>query len=136
MGLMGMKILQFAFDSSEENDFLPHNYNNNVAYTGTHDNDTVNGWYNSASDADKALASNYLNCEAADINWGFIRATWGSVANWSIAQTQDILNLDTSTRMNMPGSESGNWCWRMRENDLTPETTEKLKNLTALYGRR
>ncbi len=135
-GLMGMKILQFAFDSSEENDFLPHNYTrNNVAYTGTHDNDTVHGWYNTASDADKALARDYLNCHAADINWGFIRATWSSVANWAIAPMQDLLNLGSSTRMNMPGTDSGNWRWRMPENNLTHEITEKIKQITRLYGR-
>ncbi len=135
-GLMGMKILQFAFDSSEENDFLPHNYTqNNVAYTGTHDNDTVHGWYNKASDADKTLAKDYLNCHTTDINWGFIRATWGSVANWAIAQMQDILNLGTSARMNMPGNESGNWIWRMQEQDITPEIIEKLKHITRLFGR-
>ncbi len=135
-GLMGMKILQFAFDSAEENDFLPHNYTKNtVVYTGTHDNDTTRGWYNKASEKDRAFARDYLNCDADNIHWGFIRATLASVSNWAITPMQDILNLDSSARMNMPGSESGNWRWRITEDAITREITDKLKHLTAIYGR-
>jgi 4-alpha-glucanotransferase len=135
-GLPGMKILQFAFDSSEANDYLPHNYLKNcVVYTGTHDNDTVVGWFDSATDDDRKYVADYLNSSDHEINWSFIRLAWASVANTAIVPMQDLLGLGTSARMNLPGTTQNNWQWRARAADFTPELAAKLAHLTLLYGR-
>ena len=136
-GLPGMKILQFAFDSSEENNYIPHSYNpNTVVYTGTHDNDTTLGWYQKASDADKAYVNNYMHTKGdSDIVWDFIRTAWASVSNIALVPMQDLFSLDSSARMNTPGVAAGNWGWRYTEEALTDELANKLRSLTELYGR-
>jgi 4-alpha-glucanotransferase len=134
--LPGMKILQFAFDSAEENDFIPHNYHKNcLVYTGSHDNDTTKGWYKSAKAADKKYCLDYIKGTARTIHWDLIRTAWSSVANTAIAPMQDLLGLPTEARMNMPGNASGNWQWRMKADALTDELADKLAGLTSLYGR-
>jgi 4-alpha-glucanotransferase len=134
--LPGMKILQFAFDSKEENDFIPHSYDKNcVVYTGTHDNDTTRGWFKEASADDKQYCLDYVKGSARSIHWDLIRCAWASIANTALAPMQDVLGLNTSARMNFPGHASGNWQWRMKEGVLTPELAEKLKGLTKTYGR-
>jgi 4-alpha-glucanotransferase len=132
-----MKILQFAFDSGEENDFMPHTYNKNcVVYTGTHDNDTTLGQYLAASEQDKQLMHQYFHVDAADPAWSFIKLAWSTVANVAIAPMQDILRLDTQARMNFPGKPSGYWSWRYRKEMLNSNHAEGLLHLTKLYGRR
>jgi len=135
-GLPGMKILQFAFDSSESNDYIPHNYVPNcIVYTGTHDNDTALGWFHSAKEADRRYMLLYLNSDGHDICKDLIRAAWASVARTAMVPMQDLLRLGNSARMNLPGSTVNNWLWRMQPNDLRSELAEELMGLTMLYGR-
>ncbi len=133
----GMKILQFAFDSGEENDYLPHTYNNNsVVYTGTHDNDTIVGWYTKASDDDKLWVKDYLDItDDSQIHWNFIKSAWGSVANIAIAPIQDFLGLGSETRLNTPGVAAGNWQWRLKSNVLNDDLAYKIAYITKMYGR-
>ena len=131
----GMKILQFAF-SGPENSFLPHHYSSNcVVYTGTHDNDTSLGWYNSAPDKERIFAKEYMGVDGKDIAWDLIRLGWASVANYAIAPMQDILELGPSARMNYPGRIGGNWEWRMPENYNNKDIFEQLKEVNHIYGR-
>lgn len=136
-GFPGMKILQFAFDSKEESDYLPHNYDNNcVVYTGTHDNDTVNGWLENSSKQDVEYAINYLKLTKEEgYNWGFIRGAWSSVGDIAIAQMQDFLGLGSPARMNIPSTIGGNWQWRVKKDDLSDELAYKIYELTKIYGR-
>jgi 4-alpha-glucanotransferase len=133
----GMKILQFAFGSDPGNPFLPFNIpRNSVVYTGTHDNDTTVGWYDSANEWEKQNLHLYLGCISPDgVNWDLIRLALTSHANQAIIPLQDILGWDTRTRMNFPGVAEGNWEWRYGENVLTEELSSKLKALTTLCGR-
>jgi 4-alpha-glucanotransferase len=134
--LPGMKILQFAFDSDEENDFRPHNYDkNSVVYTGTHDNDTLLGWLNTSSKEDRQFALDYLNGKEETIVWDFIRSAWASTAVLAITTMQDILEQGTESRMNMPGTPTGNWAWRFTWNDVKEKNIKQLKKLTTVYGR-
>lgn len=137
--LPGMKILQFAFDSQEPSSktFFPHVYDKNCAvYTGTHDNDTVHGWYNAAKEVDRVTADEYLRItDKKNLHYDFIRAAWASVANIAIAPMQDLLGKGSEARMNLPGSASGNWQWRFKWEDLTSEHEEFLARITELYGR-
>ena len=132
-----MKILQFAFDSDEENEYLPHSYNSNcVVYTGTHDNDTIVGWYSKASTQDKEYVRDYLDIFTDnEIHWRFIKGAWRSVANMAIAPMQDFLGLGSDARINIPGIASGNWQWRMKEEDLTTNLSDEIRRITKLYGR-
>lgn len=134
----GMKILTFAFDSDSSNPFLPHNYEKNfIAYTGTHDNDTVRGWLEKTAPKDQVKkAIEYLNLnEEEGYNWGIIRGAWSSVANVSIAQMQDFLNLGNEARMNMPSTLGCNWKWRAKKTAFTNELAERIYNMTEMYGR-
>ncbi|PIE35289.1 4-alpha-glucanotransferase [candidate division KSB3 bacterium] len=107
--LPGMKILQFAFDSGEDNNYLPHTYDKNcVVYTGTHDNDTTRGWFDKASDDDKHQVRTYLQTDGNDICWDFIHAAWSSVANMAMVPLQDLLALDSEARMNTPSTLGNN----------------------------
>lgn len=136
-GFPGMKILQFAFEYTASSDYLPHNMDeNSVVYTGTHDNDTIMGWLSSVRGDEFELAREYLNLtEEETYTWGLIRGAMTSVARLAIFQTQDLLYLDNSARMNNPGTLGGNWAWRMRENALSPEIADRLKELTRISGR-
>ena len=136
-GYPGMKILQFAFDSREESDYLPHNYSNNsVVYTGTHDNDTTMGWYGSLNRQDKAFAKRYLNIKAKkEIYWEFIRAALSSVADTAIIPVQDYLGLGSEARVNMPSTLGNNWKWRLRDGQLDDSLAERIREITKLYGR-
>ena len=142
-----MRILQFAFSDDTKNHDLPHNYTRNtVVYTGTHDNDTTVGWFNShvgegsIRDAEQIVRErkfclDYLNSDAIEIQWDFIRAVMASVADTAFVPLQDLLGLGSEARMNLPASSAGNWSWRFRQGDLTSELAEKLKNLSSIYGR-
>lgn len=136
-GYPGMKILQFAFDSKEESDYLPHNYEkNSIVYTGTHDNDTIMGWLKNADEKDIDYAIKYgaLN-KKEGYNWGLIRLCYMSVSNTAIIPMQDFLGLDESARMNTPSTLGGNWTWRILKEDLTDTLSHKIKSLTELYAR-
>ncbi|MEA1911443.1 MAG: 4-alpha-glucanotransferase [Spirochaetota bacterium] len=142
-GFPGMKILQFAFTFNEDgsqdtkNMFLPFGYSpNTVVYTGTHDNDTTRGWYNSISNREKDLVRRYLGRPDNDIVWDLIREALSSVSNYAIIPMQDILNLDTESRMNTPSTlKNSNWSWRMSKNSMADYTANRLKGLIELYGR-
>jgi len=132
----GMKILQFAFDAKEDNDYLPHTYKQNYAvYTGTHDNDTTPGWYNKCSAEEKEWVNAYLNTDGSDICWDFIRAAWSSVADIAIIPLQDMLCLDSEARMNIPATSGQNWRWRFTWDMIPQESCERLKKLTKIYWR-
>jgi 4-alpha-glucanotransferase len=134
--LPGMRVLQFAF-SDPENKFLPHNYDelNCAVYTGTHDNDTTRGWFASAPEKEQDFTRRYLGRDGSDIAWDLIRMAWSSVADLAVAPLQDVLNLDTAARMNMPSKAQGNWCWRLTDGALTEAVLERLAEMTTLYGR-
>lgn len=134
----GMKILTFAFDSDSENMFLPHNYDKNfIAYTGTHDNDTVRGWIETTGTKEQVEnAVKYLNLtEEEGYNWGLIRGIWSSVANVSIAQMQDFLDLGNEARTNLPSTLGQNWRWRIKKGACTDELAEKIYDMSKIYGR-
>lgn len=133
----GMKILQFAFDSREESDYLPHNYPANcVVYTGTHDNDTTLGWYQSLNRRDKAFAKRYLNIKSdKDVQWVFIRSALSSVADTAVIPMQDYLGLGAEARMNVPSTLGTNWKWRMKKGVCTEELAKQIRDVVKLYGR-
>ncbi|MEI6857613.1 4-alpha-glucanotransferase [Psychrilyobacter sp.] len=142
-GYPGMKILEFAFDSKGDSDYLPHKYlSNSVAYTGTHDNETVVGWYENIVKDDREYTKKYLmkylklkikNKEK--INDLFIEAIWKSKSDLAIAQMQDFLGLDNKARMNTPSTLGNNWKWRLRGDELTDELAKKIKKMTIKYDR-
>ncbi len=145
--LPGMRILQFAFGGDANNHDLPHNYIKNcVVYTGTHDNDTTIGWYESQAGAGSTRDENqirrerefclrYLNSDGREIHWDFIRAVLASVSDIAIVPLQDVLGLGGDARMNLPASTNGNWNWRYREEDLKDEHAKRLRELVEVYGR-
>ena len=136
LGYPGMKVLQFAFADDATNPYLPHNHVQEcVVYTGTHDNDTTFGWYQSASDREKHHVRCYLGISGDDVAWDFIRCALASVADTAIVPLQDVLSLGSEARMNFPGSAEHNWAWRYREDQLRPEHAERLREQTGLYGR-
>lgn len=136
-GYPGMKVLEFAFDSGEQNDYLPHNYTENcVVYSGTHDNDTLMGWVESAKQSDIDYATSYCSISPEEgFNWGIIRTAYHSKANYAIIQMQDILGLGSEARMNTPSTLGNNWTWRIEKGVLTNELAEKLKNLAIESNR-
>lgn len=135
-GFPGMKILGFAFDSSEENEYLPHTYDKNcVVYTGTHDNDTIVGWFEKAKPEDRKFALEYLNSrDENNIHWDAIRGAWSSVASIALAPIQDFLGLGSEARINTPGIAAGNWQWRLKDR-LSDDLAEKIAHFTKLYSR-
>lgn len=133
--LPGMKVLQFGF-SGPDNPFLPHNYPENcVAYTGTHDNDTARGWFETADEKEREFAVKYLESDENNFAWSLIRAVWSSVASIAMTPMQDVLNLGGEARMNFPSKLGGNWEWRMNEGDLSDSLADRLKELNWLYSR-
>lgn len=134
--LPGMRILQFAFDDIRDNDYLPYNYIENcVCYTGTHDNDTTQGWYRKASPESQDKVRRYLSCDGRNVHWDFIRLAMGSVARYVLFPLQDVFGLDSEGRMNTPGTGQGNWTWRYRPEQLNSGTAAYLKELSELFGR-
>jgi len=136
-GLPGMKILQFAFETEDESSFLPHQFTttNCVCYTGTHDNNTTRGWYDSASEYSRDKVRRYMNTDASSIHWDFLRTCLGTIATYAIIPMQDILGLGEEGRMNVPGVAQNNWGWRYRKEDISDGLAEGLKMATQLYGR-
>ena len=136
-GFPGLKVLQFAFDCREVNDYLPHNYNRNcVVYTGTHDNDTILGWTQTAAPADVEQARRYLHVDEAEgFNWAMMRAALMSVADTAILMMPDLVGLGSEARINTPSTLGGNWQWRIAENCINDWLAGIVREYTALYGR-
>jgi 4-alpha-glucanotransferase len=137
-GYPGMKVLQFAFGGGPGDPFLPHNFTRDfVVYTGTHDNDTIVGWYQvTSTEGERDYARKYLGSDGSDIAWDLIRLGWASVASTALTTAQDLLSLDHEARMNLPSTVGPpNWCWRLLPGALTEEVAGRLQELTAIYGR-
>lgn len=136
-GYPGMKVLEFAFADDETNSFLPHNYDHNcVVYTGTHDNDTVMGWYSQAKGWEKKHCDQYLGIQPGDeVNWKFIEEAYKSVADYAIIQMQDILGLGSEARINVPSTLGGNWAWRIKKDAVTKDIAKRLYTLSKTYSR-
>ena len=137
-GLPGMKVLEFAFDSREPSDYLPHTYpNNSVCYTGTHDNMTMRQWFDTATPEAVAYAREYMTLsEEEGLVWGTIRTAMASVSNLCVVQLQDYLDLGGEARMNFPGTTTDcNWTWRAKDGVCTHELAQRIYRLTKLYGR-
>jgi malto-oligosyltrehalose synthase/4-alpha-glucanotransferase len=137
--LPGMKILQFAFDESmPASDYIPHNYNTNfLVYTGTHDNNTIRGWYRELTEESKDRLNKYTgrNLTEDDIPWVMARLAYASVARIAILPIQDVLGLDEIARMNMPGSGDNNWQWRLLPGQITDAAEQQLQEWTWLFNR-
>lgn len=135
-GFPGMRILEYGFGGDARNRDLPHNYERNtVAYTGTHDNDTVAGWFDSLDEKTRKHALSYLDSDGEAINWDMIRLLYASVADTVIIPLQDILGLDSHSRMNTPATTDGNWHWRLAEGSFTTDIINRLSGLADIYGR-
>ena len=137
-GLPGMKVLEFAFDWQTPSSYLPHCYKENcVCYTGTHDNNTLAGWHKAADKKDIAFACEYLGLNSKEgFNFGVIRGGMSSVAKLFIAQMQDYLGLDESSRINTPGTVGDNWNWKLdRAKELNKSLSSKIAKITKMYGR-
>ena len=140
-GFPGMKILMFAFDGDPNNTHLPHNYPTNcIVYSGTHDNDTAIGWWNTLRPEEKQFLAQYLNYGSPDdikkINWVLIQTALASVADLAIVPLQDLFGLDGSARMNDPSKIPDNWRWRYDSSEmLTDEISDRLRHLTSEHNR-
>ena len=136
-GLPGMKVLEFAFDSRDTSSYLPHSYTENcVCYTGTHDNSPLALWKDEAAPEDIDCAREYLGLNDREgFNWGIIRGGMSSVARLFVAQMQDYLELGLHHRTNIPGTQSGNWQWRLLPDEATPALARRIRRVTELYGR-
>ncbi|KAK3001821.1 hypothetical protein RJ639_021805 [Escallonia herrerae] len=140
IGAPGMAVLQFGFGSDARNPHLPHNHERNqVVYTGTHDNDTIRGWWQVLQQEEKSNVLRYLSISKEDdISWALIGAALASVARTSIIPMQDILGLGSSARMNIPATQFGNWGWRIPNSmgfDSLNTEAKKLRNLLTMFGR-
>jgi 4-alpha-glucanotransferase len=137
-GYPGMKVMQFAFDSREAADYRPHTYPvNSVCYSGTHDNLTMQQWFDEAAPEDIEMARTYLglNREEGYVK-GMIRACMSSVSKLCVIQMQDYLELGAFARMNFPGTlSSANWTWRAEKGFITEELTKRIFETTQRYGR-
>lgn len=139
-GYPGMKVLEFAFDSREDSDYLPHNYTrNSVVYTGTHDNETIVGWYKNLNRADKKMALEYMNSKGfetdEEIAWAFIKLALSSVSDMCIIPMSDYLALGNEARINHPSTIGGNWVWRMQPKAFSDKLAAKIKAATDIYAR-
>lgn len=139
-GFPGMKVLQFAFDSFDDNGYLPHNYTRNcVIYTGTHDNDTVLGWINNAGDEKISRVKKYFglphNASYDEIADAFIRAAYSGVGDTAVIPIQDLLKQGNESRMNLPSSVEGNWIYRMPKDYFEKIDRERIREYTMLYAR-
>ncbi len=136
LGYPGMKVLVEAFHGGADNIYLPHNYTHDfVVYPGTHDMQTVRGWWANLTPRVQEHARQYMRVDGRDIAWDLIHQAFASVADMAIIQMQDLLDLDNTARMNTPGTSQGNWTWRYQPEQITPHLTERLRLMTSLYGR-
>jgi 4-alpha-glucanotransferase len=135
----GTRVLQFAFDGSSTNPYLPHNYPSNaVVYTGTHDNPTTRGWYEELPPNQRQNLAHYLNSpqqDSREVGWDLIGLAWSSPAALAMTPLQDVLNLGAEARMNIPGRADGNWSWRSTEELLSAADFHALQNLTSSSNR-
>ncbi len=136
-GYPGMKVLQFAFDGDSDNDYLPHNFNTNcVVYTGTHDNDTINGWVQNNALDEVQFAEQYLSAKRGDgFNWAMMKAAMMSVADTCILMMQDIIGLGSEGRINTPSTVGNNWTWRIDGSCINDWLAKVMRETTELYGR-
>ena len=139
-GCPGMKVLQFAFDSRADSDYLPHNYvSNTVCYTGTHDNDTTVGWFKTLKAADRKMAMEYINrndfSSDKELAFAFIKLAMSSVSKLCIIPMQDYLGLGNEARINLPSTVGGNWIWRMKKGAFTKKLARDIRRITKLYAR-
>lgn len=138
-GYPGMKILEFAFDAREPSNYLPYNYDkNSVVYTGTHDNETLAGWYEALRPEDQAFALRYMGRKKLDTKsavWEIIRLAQASVSDTCIIPIQDYLCLGNEARINHPSTLGGNWMWRLEKGEITEKLIKKIRKMTKLYGR-
>ena len=138
-GYPGMKVLEFAFVAGEDSDYLPHNYDKNcVVYTGTHDNDTLQGWYQTLSEEDKEMTKEYLNnpyTPDEEVHWDFISLAMRSVADTCIIPVQDYLGLGAEARINEPSTLGKNWKWRLLPGELNSDVLKQCRRMAKLYGR-
>ena len=136
LGYPGMKVLQFAFDGDSQNPYLPHNaVPKSMVYTGTHDNDTLFGWYDSLTADDQRYVRRYARANRDSLHRDFLRLAWGSVSLLACAPVQDVLGLGTEARMNVPGKAKGNWGWRLIDYRGLRRRANLLRSMTELYGR-
>ena len=136
-GFPGMKVIQFAFDSREGSNYLPHTYTEHcVVYTGTHDNDTLLGWMKPAPKESVKFAKEYLNLTKEEgYNWGMMRGAWSSVGELAVVPMQDLIGLGSEARMNTPSTLGGNWQWRATSDQITVKLAKRLYNYMEMYGR-
>lgn len=138
-GFPGMKVLEFAFDSREPSNYLPHNYDKNcVVYTGTHDNETLAGWYQDLNEDDKKFALKYMGrteLSTEEAAWEIIRLAQASVADTCIIPIQDYLCLGNEARINQPSTLGGNWMWRLDKDEISKGLVKRIRKMTKLYGR-
>ena len=138
-GFPGMKVLQFAFDGSEDSSYLPYKYDSNcVVYTGTHDNETTKGWLENLQGHDLKFVREYINCYEQPVNdcvWALIRTALSSVAELAIIPIQDYLCLGNEARMNAPSTLGDNWKWRLTKNQISETTLYHMREVTRIYGR-
>ena len=136
LGLPGMRVLQFGFDGEPENPHLPENYPAHaVVYTGTHDNDTIEGWWEKATDAERLAVHARMAVDPAEPHWSFIRAVMDSGAELAIFPAQDVLGLGSEARMNTPGTSAANWVWRLEPGELSSTLAARLREATERAGR-
>ncbi len=136
LGLPGMKVLQFGFNSKGAHIHLPQRFTpDTVAYTGTHDNDTTQGWWNAASEIEKNAVESLLGPVAGRPVWPLMRAAAGSVAEIAVVPAQDLLELGSEARMNTPAVAAGNWSWRAPESCWTPQLASRLSALAEVTDR-
>ncbi len=135
-GLPGMKVIQFALDTTK-NPYWPHNFTDRrcVCYTGTHDNDTAAGWWHHLDERTRGFLVTYVGHPVTDPAWELIRLAWGSIAEIAVAPLQDVLGLGGITRMNRPGVGAGNWVWRVQPGDFGPTVVDRMRGVTQLYNR-
>ena len=138
-GYPGMKVLQFAFDGSEDSSYLPYKYDHNcVVYTGTHDNETTKGWLENLQGHDLKFVREYINCYEQPVNdcvWALIRTSLSSVADLAVIPIQDYLCLGNEARMNAPSTFGDNWKWRLTANQISETTLYHMREVTRIYGR-
>lgn len=136
-GFPGMKVIQFAFDSREGSNYLPHTYTEHcVVYTGTHDNDTLLGWMKTAPKESVKFAKEYLNLTKEEgYNWGMMRGAWSSVGELAVVPMQDLIGLGSEARMNTPSTLGGNWQWRATADQITNKLAKRLYGYMEMYGR-
>ena len=138
-GFPGMKVLEFAFDSREKSDYLPYTYEkNSVVYTGTHDNETIAGWYAGLDKSDLKMCTDYMNIDripGKEYHWDFIRLAMLSVSDLCVIPIQDYLGLDNRARINHPSTLGTNWRWRLAKDQLSASLLKEIREMTRISGR-